>query len=112
MNKEVLIWITPLWDKESNNLLIEAVNELLEVPMVKSMNEYKQEKLIKSFTEGIRYLESLMKYEYGINHSRVSEMVSSGNFDEKKYISDTKMIGNIIKTEIKRQLRHFKTFLI
>lgn len=97
-----------LENSESQKHLENKVQLLLET-VLKNKGEYEQEKAIKSFSEGILYLESLLKYKNGIHHDQIDLIQVSRNPGD--YAKKYKEIEDTIKVEIDRQYRHFVTFM-
>lgn len=80
---------------------------LLDGPL-RERDDYVKEKAIKSFSEGLRYLESSLLYARGIhpNQYDFSSIEFLNTYDKK-----IEEVRAIMFTEIKRQFRHFIIFL-
>ena len=114
MKHKMLMWCNNVMkDKELQAELEDKLTALLEGPL-KDKNEYAQEKCIKSFYEGLVYLESLLLKQNGIHPSDTDELIMqlhSGKMTQEKFTRKTEEVRNKIKSEISRQYRHFLAFL-
>lgn len=106
---KTLDWSKNTFSNESSQkLLDEKVNMLLD-GVLREKDEYQKEKAIKSFCEGLGYLEKLLQYQREVHRSQLDLVkISQNPSDYQKKIDE---IANIIESEIKRQYRHFSTFL-
>jgi hypothetical protein len=102
-------WIEQLLENKNNQVLLEEKVTLLLEGVLKGKSEYQKEKAVKSFSEGIRYLESLLQYKHGIHRSQIDLLEYQQN--PKAFTEKYSEIERVIKMEINRQYRHFTTFL-
>ena len=103
------IWCdNALKNTDSQKYLEEKLQALLMGPL-RDKSDYAKEKALKSFSEGIGYLESLLMYQSGIHHTQINPLMNLHKKEEmkKKYLE----VENTVKKEINRQYKHFCTFL-
>lgn len=107
-NKELLTYCAnymhdSLLQKELENKVL----ELLEGPL-NNRDEYQKEKCIKSFCEGLAYLEKVLLFQRNIESCNF-------NFNNphlaRLYEEKMNDVRRIMTREISRQFRHFTTFL-
>lgn len=109
MAVNAIMWCAgTLQNGNSQKRLEEKVKLLLEGPL-RDKDEYAQEKAIKSFSETIRYLESLMMYQNGIHRDQI-DIVSVSN-NPKVYQEKMELVEKTVEVELNRQMRHYLTFL-
>ena len=106
-NKELLTYCyNCMHDNSLQKELESKVLALLEGPL-RHRDEYQKEKCIKSFCEGLVYLEKVLLFQRNID--------SYANFNNphlaRLYEEKMNDVRRIMKREISRQFRHFITFL-
>lgn len=89
-------------------ILEEKAKILLQGPL-KEKSEYAQEKALKSFAEGLLYLNESLLLRRGVHGSQLKPEVIMGN--EKEFIAKQEEVRSIMQTEIDRQFRHYISFL-
>lgn len=109
---EILTHIQNTFRNEKCQKELEAKATSLLLGPLKYKSEYSKEKAIKSFSEGLHYLEDLLLMQRGIHPSNFknNSKFSAESYKEdysKKYLE----VENIILSSIARQFRHFLTFL-
>lgn len=97
-----------LKNSSSQEFLESKVNILLACPL-KERDQYAQEKAIKSFCEGIGYLEGVLLFQRHIHPSNIEHSYWIGK--EASYMEALKEVDLIVKEAINRQYRHFCIFL-
>lgn len=103
---DALVWVENKLDNtDSQALLEEKAKVLLEGPL-KDKSEYQQEKALKSFSEKIMYLESLLMYQKGIHHKQLDFTRISQDYREKH-----EDVAKAVRAEINRETRHYLIFL-
>lgn len=114
MKHKMLMWCNNVMkDEELQTELESKVAALLEGPL-KDRDEYAQEKCIKSFYEGLVYLESLLLKQNGIHPSDSEEIIMqihSGKMTREEFVRKTEEVRARMKSEISRQFRNFLAFL-
>lgn len=95
-----------------NSLKNKNVQELLEEKIKKLVpsyfdenDEYAIEKFIKSFCEGLRYLESTLLYQRGIHPEQLKKDYRKDN------VIKYQEVEAIMIREVNRQAQHYETFL-
>ena len=110
----MLMWCkNAMIDEEVQKELEHKVVALLEGPL-KDKNDYAQEKCIKSFYEGLSYLEKLLLKQNNIHpHDGVEimSMMRRGKLTHDEYLKKQEEVRQTMKSEISRQFRHFLAFL-
>ncbi|WP_066297438.1 hypothetical protein [Bacillus sp. FJAT-29937] len=106
---DALNWSKSTFKNEKlQNYLEEKVRSLLKGPL-RNHSDYAQEKCIKSFCEGLGYLESVLLYQREIHPHKLELSYWQGREEEyKKYWLE---VEGIILNSINRQFRHFLEFL-
>lgn len=102
-------WCRNTFQNEKTQALLEEKIELLLQGGLAKKSEYEKEKAIKSFSEGLGYLEGLLLYQREIHRKMIDPVKVSMNPDD--YIAKYQEVQQIMETEIKRQYRHWTTFL-
>ena len=114
MKHKMLMWCNNVMkDEELQTELESKVAALLEGPL-KDRDEYAQEKCIKSFYEGLVYLESLLLKQNGIHPNDTNEIfakIHKGSMSKEDFIRKTEEVRAKMKSEISRQFRNFLAFL-
>lgn len=94
--------------------LEERITLLLKGPL-KDKGEYAQEKAIKSFSEGLRLLESILLRDRKIHphhmEDKLALLYNTSSIHREQYIKLYEEVERILIVEINRQYRHFCTFL-
>lgn len=109
--KEHLVWCSnALKDEQAQKVLEEKVGLLIETHF-KDSSDYAIEKFVKSFSETIIYLENLMLTNRGIHPSQISKSKDLVRLQKDDILQKYKEVRKIIIGEIKRQFRHYNTFL-
>lgn len=102
-------WCNNILKNSSSQKHLESrVNLLLQDPL-KESKQYAQEKAIKSFCEGIGYLEGFLLFQRQIHPSNIEHSYWNGK--EAAYMEALKEVDLIVKEAINRQYRHFCIFL-
>jgi flagella basal body P-ring formation protein FlgA len=99
-----------LKDKEAQALLEEKVQILIDM-FFKGKRDYAIEKFIKSFGEGLIYLENTLLKDRGIHPSQIQENMIYLSAHPEETAKKIKEVQDKMKMEINRQYRHFQTFL-
>lgn len=99
-----------LKDKEAQTLLKEKVQLLIDM-YFKEKSDYAIEKFIKSFGEGLIYLENSLLKDRGIHPSQIQENMVYLSSHPEETTKNIKEVQDKMKEEINRQYRHFQTFL-
>lgn len=114
MGHKMLMWCNNVMkDKELQVELERYITALLEGPL-KDKDEYAQEKCIKSFYEGLVYLESLLLQQNGIHPNDTNEIfakIHKGSMSKEDFIRKTEEVRAKMKSEISRQFSNFLAFL-
>lgn len=109
MSPTELVWCADMLQNEASQQVLEQkVKALLEGPL-RQKSDYAKEKAVKSFSEGIRYLESVLLYQRDIHRDQLNLLEISKNM--KAYQDKQLEVEKIVKMEIHRQMRHYLTFL-
>ncbi|WCK57321.1 hypothetical protein PP175_29465 (plasmid) [Aneurinibacillus sp. Ricciae_BoGa-3] len=95
-------------NEESQKKLEKKVQMLLE-SVLREKDDYAKEKCIKSFSEGLRYLESVLLYQRGVHPEQMNpvEVMQKREYYTKQW----EEIESIIESEINRQYNHFVAFM-
>lgn len=88
--------------------LKERITSLIEGPL-QDRSDYAKEKCIKSFCEGLGYLEGNLMYQRKIHPNKLDIMFWQGK--EKEYMEKYSEVEKIIFASIDRKYRHFLVFL-
>ncbi|MED3554119.1 hypothetical protein [Cytobacillus praedii] len=106
---EPLIWCNNTLKNENlQNHLEEKVKLLLQGPL-QNYNDYATEKCIKSFCEGLGYLESILLYQREIHPHKCE--ISYWHTRKSEYEEKWKEVEKIVLNSINRQFRHYLEFL-
>ncbi len=104
-----LEWCKSTFENKTCQSHLEEKLSLLLVSYFKGKEDYPIEKFIKSFSEGLRYLESLLLMKKGIHNSQLK--VGNPPINMKDLATKHEEIEKILLVEIDRQYRNFITFL-
>lgn len=105
-----LVWCKYMLKNERcQKYLEEKVRRLMTMRFIRINDDYAVEKLIKSFCEGLAYLEGLMLYNRGIHMKQIESKIHLVNM--QVYMEKSKEIEEILIDEIDSQLRNFEVFL-
>ncbi|PLS19184.1 hypothetical protein CVD28_01895 [Bacillus sp. M6-12] len=99
-----------LKDKEVQALLEEKVQILIDM-YFKGKSDYAIEKFIKSFCEGIRYLENELLKDKGLHPSQIQKNMTYLSAHPQETIKNMAEVKRVVTVEVNRQFRHFNTFL-
>jgi hypothetical protein len=96
---------------ENNNCqryLEEKLTTLIKI-YFRSKEDYPIEKFIKSFSEGLGYLEKLMLMQRNIHYSQLN----NASFESNKFgiVKKHEEVEKAMLVEIERQFRHYSIFL-
>ena len=114
MENKMLMWCNNVMqDEVLQKELEKRIVSLLEGPL-KLKSDYAQEKCIKSFYEGLVYLEKLLLKQNDIHpHDahQIIELMHTGRLTKEEFARRNEMVRSQMLSEISRQHRHFLTFL-
>ncbi len=99
-----------LEDKECQKLMEDKVASLIEI-FFKGKDDYKIEKFVKSFCEGLMYLQNSLLLKRGLHHSQTQKNMMYLATHKDETAQNLKEVHDILINEINRQYRHFTTFL-
>jgi hypothetical protein len=99
-----------LKDKEAQKHLEERIQVLIDM-FFKGKSDYAIEKFIKSFGEGLTYLENDMLRHRGIHPSQIEKNLVYLQSHPEETMTKMTEVKNTMMNEINRQFRHFQTFL-
>lgn len=96
--------------KEAQHLLEEKIKLLIH-SYFEGKSDYAIEKFIKSFGEGLTYLEDNLLKSRGLHPSQIQGNMLQLSMNPVSTAQKLDEVEKILKMEIKRQYRHFDTFL-
>lgn len=108
---EAIRWCDNLLkQKEAQSHLEEKVQSLLEM-YFEGKSEYAKEKFIKTFSEGLIYLENNLEYSRGLHPSQLHENQATLMSNPKETMRKMNEVKDTLINEINRQYRHMNTVL-
>lgn len=74
-------------------------------------DDYAIEKFLKTYAEGLRYLERLALLKRGVSEENIADWISAPNSDIANYHKNRDAVKKIMLAEASRQYRHALTFM-